>query len=226
MRRVVDAEVHRVHVGPQLAAQQACQRCLVAQPLDAIQQGPHGGDAARLDRSFVEISRAEVGHLACVGSRRGGDGVVDQLHELTPGSFCDLATGAPLPIAGRNLRRFEPAAVGVAKEVVAGLRGRVDGFVARSHGTAFGGFERRDKRATAEQRKKQGHGAAGGHAPAGTGHRSRHERHVMKTAGRCRAVSRRIWITNRHPGFRNYPSLPVSDSMRQSITMSGNDCSH
>ena len=124
--RVVDAQVQRVHVGAQPAAQQACQRRFVVDTFDAIQQRLERRKAPRLDGGFVQIGCAEIRYFARVRARGRGAGVVEQLRDLLAGQFVDLGPRVPALLGRRDLGGLEPFAVGVGEEIFAGLDAGVD----------------------------------------------------------------------------------------------------
>ncbi len=130
--RSVDAPVERVDIGPETAAQEPGQRRLVRHLIDAVQERLEWRDAPGFDGGLVQVGRAEVGDLARDGSHRLGAGVVQQSQDLLAGELTDLAPRVPALLACRDLGGPEPAAVGIGKEVVAGLDARVHaGFEVR-----------------------------------------------------------------------------------------------
>jgi hypothetical protein len=66
VRGIVDAEIQRVDVGTQFAAEESRQCRSVADGVDAPQRGRKGCDPVALDRFVVQIGRAEVRDLARV----------------------------------------------------------------------------------------------------------------------------------------------------------------
>ena len=125
VRRAEYAEVHRIDVGLESAAQQSCQCRLVANVIDAIQHRLDGRDTFGFDGGLVEPCRAEIGHLAGGGSHRCGGRVVQQFQDLLPGQLGNLGTGGPTFPAGRHFSGLEPATIGVGKKVVPRLDARV-----------------------------------------------------------------------------------------------------
>ena len=124
--RSVDAPVQRVDVGAQSAAQQARERRLVRDLVDAIEQRLERREASGLDGGLVQVGGAEVGDLARESIRPARAGVVEQLRDLLAGELLELVAGAPALLACRDRGGLEPGAVGVGEEVVARPDARVD----------------------------------------------------------------------------------------------------
>ena len=124
---------------------------------DPVEIGAEHGGAARLDAGLVHPARIHGGDLAAdrIGAAIGG---LDDVAQLRLDILAQHGADAPGGAVGRDRVGLEPAVVGVAPEIVAGLDrriagGEVDAPAARS---ATGGGRGRWRRRRAAARSARG----------------------------------------------------------------------
>lgn len=118
-RRSKQPPVEWIDVGAHLAPEHARQRELVVEAIDAVEVRLDGRQAPGLDDGLVHEGGAEIGNFARCRSHRPGIRVREELHDALARNVIDLVSRAPPVLAGRYRCRLEPAAIGVAEEVVA-----------------------------------------------------------------------------------------------------------
>jgi hypothetical protein len=158
-RRLKDAEVQRIDVGPYLAAEESGQRRLVGDLVDAVENGPERREAAGLDDRVIEVCGTIVGDFAGGGAGGRRARTVEQREQLPAGPRVDLVAHSPAAQAGGDLGGSQPLGVGPGEEIVAGPRGRIGAAPGR-----LGERHRADGRGRYEPRARSfqslsGHGA-------------------------------------------------------------------
>ena len=107
---------------------------MVREAVGEVQEMPDGIEAGRLDRRLIHACREVVAEAALrgvhrrrVGTGGGCRGLLRQLMEQRLIAHVELHEAAPDRVLRRHGVGVQPAAVGVAEEVVRGRRGRVEG---------------------------------------------------------------------------------------------------